>query len=681
MNCWFATEGSPYPLGASYIESDDSFNFALYSKHAAVVDLLLYREDDYETPVVSLRLDPYANKTLRIWHIRIKKSDMKGATLYAYQIDGTLGNLSPHFHKFDPQKILLDPYAREVIFPPEFNRDDAEQSGSNAGRAPLGMISPEEPFDWQGDVPMRHSHDLIIYEMHVRGFSRNKNSGIERSRAGTYAGIIDKIPYLKELGVTAVELMPIHQFDPTEKNYWGYMPLNFFAPHKAYTSDQSHGGAIREFKTMVRELHKAGLEVILDVVFNHSSEGDISGPVYSFKGIDNSTYYLMHDNDENPYLNYSGTGNTFRTDHPAVQQLIMDSLRYWVKEMHIDGFRFDLASVFSRKSDGSIGSTPIFDQIAADPNLANIRLIAEPWDAGGLYQLGRAFPGVRWYQWNGGFRDDIRRFVRGDAGLVGNAIQRLYGSDDLFPDDPFHAYRPHQSINYLNSHDGFTLWDQVSYNNKHNFANGQNNQDGHEHNYSWNCGWEGDSNVPEMILRLRRRQARNFFALLMLSNGTPMFLAGDEFLNTQKGNNNPYNQDNKTSWIDWSRKEQMQEHFEFVKALIKFRKDHLSICRSRFWREDVQWFGANGATRYDYDAHSFSFLLSGKKFNEKDLYIMVNMDWSEQIFSFMKAGKWIQVISTFEDGAQAFAPKEIKFPLMQMKVPGRTILVFEKQDS
>lgn len=679
MNPWFAKEGSPYPLGVTYVEESDGFNFALYSKHAALVDLLLYTEDDFTVPVAQFRLDPYKNKTQRIWHIRLSRAEMQKATFYAYQIDGTLGSLPDYFHQFDPQKILLDPYAHEVFFPPGFNRDAAEQSGSNAGVAPLGMIRPEEPFDWEDDKPVRHSHDLIIYEMHVRGFTRNKNSGVSRENIGTFAGVIEKIPYLQELGITAVELMPIHQFDPTEQNYWGYMPLNFFAPHKAYTSDQSPGGAIREFKTMVRELHKAGMEVILDVVFNHSSEGDISGPVYSFKGIDNSTYYLMHEHDENPYLNYSGTGNTLRTDHPAVQQLIMDSLRYWVKEMHIDGFRFDLASVFSRKSDGTIGSTPIFDQIAADPALANIRLIAEPWDAGGLYQLGRAFPGARWYQWNGGFRDDIRRFVRGDAGFLGKAIQRIYGSDDLFPDDPFSAYRPYQSINYLNSHDGFTLWDQVSYNNRHNFANGQNNQDGHEHNYSWNCGWEGDSNVPDPIMKLRKRQARNFFTFLMLSNGIPMFLAGDEFLHTQKGNNNPYNQDNKTSWLNWNRKESMSEHFEFVKRLIRFRKEHRSICRSRFWREDIEWFGSSGALKYEQDNRTFAFMLSGKAFDEPDLYVMVNMHWEDQNFLFMRSGNWVQIINTHDDGLGAFQEREVKFPLMQMKIMARTILVFEKR--
>lgn len=678
MDSWYSKEGSPHPLGVSFISDEDAFNFALYSKNASGVELLLYKENDYDDPAVTVKLDPYINKSQRIWHCRIKRSELQGASFYGYRVEGPLGPEPSYLHQFDPQKILLDPYAKEVLFPPAFSREAAEQSGSNAGKAPLGYIWTEEYFDWQDDKPVRQAHDLIIYEMHVRGFSRHESSGVSDDKKGTFAGIIEKIPYLKELGITAVELMPVYQFDPTEKNYWGYMPLNFFAPNQAYTSDPAPGGAIREFKTMVRELHKAGLEVILDVVFNHTSEGDVAGPVYSFKGIDNSTYYLMQDHSENPYINYSGTGNTLRTDHPAVQQLIMDSLRYWVKEMHVDGFRFDLASVFSRLTDGSIGSSPIFDQIAAEPYLSNVRLIAEPWDAGGLYQLGRAFPGISWYQWNGGFRDDIRRFVRSEAGFAGKAIQRIYGSDDLFPDDPFNAYHPYQSINYLTSHDGFTLYDQVSYNTKHNFANGQNNQDGHEYNYSWNCGWEGDGNVPSDIMKLRKRQARNFLTLLMLSNGTPMVLSGDEFLNTQKGNNNPYNQDNETSWIDWGRKEEMAAHFEFIKQLIAFRKRHSSIARSRFWRQDVTWYGCKGPISFVKDLRSFAWSLSGKAFNEPDLYVMVNAHWENQKFKFMEQGPWKAIIDTSIDSAEGFINEESAqiFNQPVYSVNGRSVVVF-----
>ncbi|RXF72612.1 glycogen debranching enzyme GlgX [Arcticibacter tournemirensis] len=674
MNLWYSKEGAPHPLGVSFIPDEEAYNFALYSKNASAIDLLLYRENEYDEPVVTIHLDPLKNKSQRIWHCRVKKSELQGAAFYGYRVDGPLGPEPGYLHQFDPEKILLDPYAKEVIFPPAFSREAAEESGSNAGKAPLGMISTEEYFDWQDDKPVRHAHDLIIYEMHVKGFTKNPNSGVSKEKQGTFAGIIEKIPYLKELGITAVELMPVHQFDPTEKNYWGYMPLNFFAPNHAYTSDTTTGGAIREFKTMVRELHKAGLEVILDVVFNHTSEGDIAGPVYSFKGIDNATYYLMQDHAENPYLNYSGTGNTLRTDHPAVQQLIMDSLRYWVKEMHVDGFRFDLASVFSRKTDGTIGSSPIFDQIAAEPYLSNVRLIAEPWDAGGLYQLGRAFPGISWYQWNGGFRDDIRRFVRSEAGFAAKAVQRIYGSDDLFPDDPFNAYHPYQSINYLTSHDGFTLYDQVSYNRKHNFANGQNNQDGHEYNYSWNCGWEGDGNVPCDVLRLRKRQTRNFFTLLMLSNGTPMVLSGDEFLNTQRGNNNPYNQDNETTWIDWHRREEMSLHFDFVKTLIAFRKRHTAIARSRFWREDVKWYGCSGNISFDHELRCFAWFLSGKKFNETDLYVMVNMNWESQKFKFMEQGSWKRVIDTSIEAATESAGMAEDLIILD----ARSVAVFEK---
>src|SRR5688572_19381950 len=382
MSKWYKTEGSAQPFGVSYIKDEDAFNFVIYSKSAVSVRILFYSDADYETPVKTIDLNPLINKSQRVWHCRIKKTDIANATLYGYQISGHQGNDPAFWHKFDSEKILLDPYAKEIFFPPNFSRAAASKTGGNAGKAPLACLHIEgDSFDWQGDKPVRNEHDLIIYEMHVKGFTANRNSGLADPNKGTFQGIIDKIPYLKELGITAIELLPVHQYDPLEGNYWGYMTLNFFSPHQSYGSDKNHGGVIREFKTMVRELHKAGIEILLDVVFNHTTEKDDSGPCYSYRGIDNSTYYFLNNNPNNPYENFSGTGNTLRTDHPAVQEMIMDSLRYWVKEMHVDGFRFDLASVFSRRSDGSVGETPIFSNIATDPELGSVRLIAEPWDA------------------------------------------------------------------------------------------------------------------------------------------------------------------------------------------------------------------------------------------------------------------------------------------------------------
>ena len=648
MADWHSIEGSSYPLGVHYIPEEDAYNFALYSKTASTVTLLLYAPDEYSQPVAQYTLHPYKNKSQRTWHCRLKKAELRGAVFYAYQVEGTLGDDPSYWHRFDSNKILCDPYAREIYFPLSFSRAAAIEIGSNAGKAPLGCLPIEQhAFNWEGDKPVRHAHDLVIYEMHVRGFTQHASSGIAENKRGTFAGVIEKIPYLKELGITAVELMPVHQFDPDEKNYWGYMTLNFFAPHHAYSSLKNAGGAVHEFKTMVKALHKAGIEVILDVVYNHTTEGGMHNPCYSFKGIDNSAYYLLNHNAADPYENFSGTGNTLRTDHPTVQALNMDSLRYWVQEMHVDGFRFDLASVFTRRSDGTIGESPVFAHIAADPELNGVRLIAEPWDARGVYQLGRAFPGMEWFQWNGQYRDDVRQFVKSDAGMVAPLIRRLYGSDDLFPDIPFHACRPYQSVNFVTAHDGFTLYDLLAYSRKYNEANGHQNTDGHEPNYSWNCGWEGDEGVPQEVMNLRLRQAKNFMTLLLLSNGTPMFLAGDEFLQTQKGNNNPYNQDNETSWLNWNQLQEMKDHFDFVKKLIDFRKNHPTISRSRFWREQVRWYGSKGSLDVSHESRSFAYFLAKASEDDVDLYVMINAHWEGMEFDFMEPGPWKRVINTF----------------------------------
>jgi len=442
---WEQTEGSPLPLGVTWIEEEQAFNFAVHSEHAESVTLLLYPSIDSVNPLLEYRLDFLRNKSGQIWHCRIPISEMREARYYGYSVSGqTLSSI----HSFDPQKVLLDPYAKGVCFPPGFDRLLAMREGSNAGRAPLGALTAHRPiFDWAGDCCSNHESDAVIYELHVKGFTKNPNSGVDQSRAGTYAGLVEKIPYLKELGITVVELMPIFQRDPQEGDYWGYMPLNFFAPHAQYASTRDDDEQHIEFRNMVKAFHQANIAVVLDVVYNHTCEGDHRGPIYSFKGFDSAGYYMMSSDPANPYANYSGTGNTLNFGQAHVRKMVMDSLRYWKQEMHIDGFRFDLASVFSRNADGSLnwGHAPIFSEIAGDPELSRLRLIAEPWDTG-AYQLGRGFPGITWLQWNGRFRDEVRRFVKGDPGMVPDLMRRIYGSDDLFPDDRAEAYHAYQSV-------------------------------------------------------------------------------------------------------------------------------------------------------------------------------------------------------------------------------------------
>ncbi len=589
MSSWASSEGLPFPLGVSRVPEDRTYNFALYSKHATSVRLLLFRRDELAVPQLDLALDPYVHKSGRIWHARVAESIVEGCAYYGYRVDGPDPAGPFDLHAFRPDKLLLDPYARCVVLPPSFDRAAAIGLGSNLGKAPLGaLLLDADAFDWTGDRRPHHEADAIIYELHVRGFTRHASSGVSDAARGTYAGVIEKIPYLRELGVTVVELMPVFQNDPQSGDYWGYMPLSFFAPNRAYA--RPGATAIDELRAMIAALHAADIEVVIDVVYNHTAEGAADGPTYSFKGLDNSTYYLMSRGD---YANYSGCGNSINANNRYVRKMILDSMRYWVREMHVDGFRFDLASVFARNRDGTINfeDPPIFGEIAGDPDFDRVRMIAEPWDSGGAYELGRAFPGTTWLQWNTRFRDDVRRFVRGDAGTTGALMQRLYGSDDLFPDDVISAYHAYQSVNHVTSHDGFTLYDLVAYEHKRNEANGQGNRDGIAANWSWNCGWEGDDGAPPEVLALRYRQIKNLFTLLMLANGSPMFCAGDEFCHTQHGNNNPYNQDNETTWLDWSRLEAHRDIFRFFRLMIALRKSRRSLGRSRYWREDVHWYG------------------------------------------------------------------------------------------
>lgn len=646
---WDDWEGSPAPLGAVWIEDKNAFNFALYSRDASAVTLLLYSPNDLQRPCLELALNYLVNKSGRVWHCRVKSEQLADARYYAYRVAGA--NDPGSGHRFDDQKILFDPYAQAIYFPPEFSRAAACMPGSNAGRAPLGVLLKNMRL--RLDVPSRHKHasDAVIYELHVRHFTKSETSNVPADKRGTFAGLIEKIPYLQDLGITVVELMPVLQQDPQEGSWWGYMPLNFFNPNYLLSSCQEPDKTRAEFEELVQAFHEADIEVVIDMVVNHTAEEDERGPTYSYRGIDNDTYYLLTSS-RNGYRNDAGAGNVLNCANRYVRKLIVDALAFWADTMRVDGFRFDLASLFTRNEDGSINldDPPVVAEITGIPALSRLRLIAEAWDLAS-YQLGRSFPETSWLQWNGQFRDTIRSFLKGDRGTVGLMMARLYGSSDLFPDDLMNAYHAYQSVNYVTSHDGFSLYDLVSYNNKRNEANGQNNQDGSAYNLSWNCGYEGDGQVPESVRRLRKQQIKNFFCLLMLSNGTPMFCAGDEFMNTRHGNNNPYNQDNETVWLDWSLLGKNADVFRFFKKMISFRKDHPSISRSRFWRDDVRWYGVTGLPDTSDDSHAFAYCLHGRSVNDDDLYVMVNAWWDDLKFEIQDVTgiPWQMVIDTAQD--------------------------------
>ncbi|MCB1702092.1 MAG: glycogen-debranching protein [Halioglobus sp.] len=641
IETWERIEGSPSPLGATWVETEQAWNFALFSRHATGATLLLYG-DDVVNPVSQVALDALQNRSGAIWHCFVAESSAPGAKYYAWRIEGPREPANGQY--FNPEKILLDPFAEAVHFPEEFSREAACQPGPNDGRAPLGVLPrPTAPFDWRQAPRPRHEHDLIVYELHVKGFTARPNSGVAPKKRGTFLGLIEKIPYLKELGVTVVELLPVHQFDPQEGNYWGYMTLNFFTPHRGYAVRDPQ----REFREMVRAFHEAGIEVWLDVVYNHTAEGAEDGPTYSYRGVDNTSYYLVQA--DGNYRNDSGCGNTTRCAHPIVRALTLRSLRHWAEEMQVDGFRFDLASVFARDKHGNVDTEepPLVHEISALAARLDVRLVAEAWDIG-AYLLGRSFPGLSWRQWNGQFRDDLRAFVKGDPGRVSSLMTRMYGSDDIFPEGPGDVYHPYQSVNFLTAHDGFCLYDLVAYNDKHNAANGHDNTDGCDNNLSWNCGHEGDDGAPDQVLALRRQQVKNFFTLLMLANGTPMFCAGDEFLNTQQGNNNPYNQDNEISWLDWELLEKNRDMFRFFQRMIAFRKSRRMLGRSRYWREDLQWYGTSGEPDLTQESRALAYRLRGAKFGEGDLYVMINAGEQPLAFHIQEGNPqdWQAVIDT-----------------------------------
>jgi len=558
--------GRSSPLGATI--RDGGANFSVFSRNATAVELLFFDTEDDARPSCVIPLDPTTSRSYHYWHAFVP--EIRPGQLYGYRVHGRFDPAGGR--RFDPSKVLLDPYGRGVVVPRGYSREAARRPGDNCATAMKSVVVDASAYDWEGDTPLkRPSSRTIIYEMHVRGFTRHPSSGLKENLRGTYAGLIEKIPYLKQLGVTAVELLPVFQFDPQDSppgkvNYWGYAPVSFFAPHHAYSSRRDRLGPIDEFRDMVKALHREGLEVILDVVFNHTAEVDHTGPTLSLRGLDNSIYYLL-EADSARYANFSGTGNTLNANHPIVRRLIVDSLRYWVETMHVDGFRFDLASILARDSSGKVlPNPPVLWDIESDPVLAGAKLIAEAWDAAGLYQVG-SFIGDSWKEWNGRFRDDVRSFFRGEDGFVGRLADRFLGSPEIYGHKEREA---EQSINFVTCHDGFTLNDLVSYNQKHNEPNGEDNRDGANENQSWNCGVEGPGSDPA-IEKLRERQIKNLLAVTFLSLGVPMLLMGDEARRSQRGNNNAYCQDNETSWFDWNLVQQHAGLHRFVQLLAARR--------------------------------------------------------------------------------------------------------------
>jgi glycogen operon protein len=558
--------GRPSPLGATI--TDGGVNFSLFSRTAGGVELLLFDREDAARPARVVALDPVRDRTYHYWHTFVP--GVKPGQIYAYRVSGPTD--PGRGLRFDPTKVLLDPYGRGVVTPRNYSPEPARRPGDTAATAMKSVVVDPSAYDWEGDAPLRRpSARTVVYEMHVKGFTANPNSGVKQQIRGTYAGLAEKIPYLKDLGVTAVELLPVHAFDtfacpPGLVNYWGYQPVNYFAPHPQYSSRRDPLGPINEFRDMVKALHRAGIEVILDVVFNHTAEGNHDGPMLCFKGIDNPTYYILEAGGSR-YADYSGCGNTLNANHPVVRRMIVDSLRYWVTEMHVDGFRFDLASILSRAPDGRpLPNPPVLWDIESDPALAGTKLMAEAWDAAGLYQVG-SFVGDAWKEWNGRFRDDTRDFFRGVPGAVGRFADRMLGSHEVYGHKQREA---EQSVNFVICHDGFTLNDLVSYDQKHNEANRESNRDGEGHNRSWNCGVEGPTDDPA-IEELRNRQVKNFLTVTMLSLGVPMIVMGDEVRRTQGGNNNAYCHDDESVWFDWSLLEKHADVHRFVKQLLARR--------------------------------------------------------------------------------------------------------------
>jgi glycogen operon protein len=616
MNADAVKQGSSAPLGATVY--DGGVNFSVFSKNAARVELLLFDDEKSAKPAKVIPLDVSGHRTYHYWHAFIP--ELKPGQVYAYRAHGPFA--PDQGLRFDGEKVLLDPYGLAVSVPNAYDRKAAARPGDNAATAMKSVVADPSHYDWEGDRPLKRPFaETLIYELHVRGFTRHPSSGIAPAKRGTYAGLIEKIPYLKDLGITAVELLPIFQFDPQDApegrvNYWGYQPVSFFAPHHAYSSKKGSLAVLDEFRDMVKALHRAGIEVILDVVFNHTTEGGSGGPTLSYRGLANDFYYIL-EKDKSRYADYTGCGNTLNANQPIVRRMIQDSLRYWVTQMHVDGFRFDLASILTRDETGHpLPNPPVLWDIESDPLLAGTKLIAEAWDAAGLYQVG-SFIGDTWQEWNGRFRDDVRHFLKGDNGSVSRMATRFLGSPDIYG----HKHREaEQSVNFVTCHDGFTLNDLVSYNDKHNEANGENNRDGSNDNLSWNCGpdnsYDGPTDDPA-IEALRNRQVKNFFVLELLSAGTPMLLMGDEVRSSQGGNNNAYCQDNDINWFDWGLLSRHADIHRFVKLLTAFRQrrdlvaEEGKLCLNQLLqRTNIEWHGvALNRADWSEQSHVLAFTL------------------------------------------------------------------------
>lgn len=664
------SSGHSYPLGASLYKN--GVNFSLFSKNATAIELLLFDSNRDRHPTCVIRLDPTQNRTFYYWHVFVPH--IGTGQLYAYRAYGPFDPQKGH--RFDASKVLVDPYARAVMVDEHYSRDAAKVPGDNVATAMKSVVVDPNTYDWEGDEPLQRSYaNSVIYEMHVGGFTRHSSSGEGEDNSGTYAALIPKIPYLQSLGITAVELLPVQQFDEQEaprslQNYWGYAPIALFAPHRGYASAKEEPLApVNEFRDMVKALHRAGIEVILDVVFNHTAESDELGPTLSFRGLENQAYYILEGEDKALYANYAGCGNTLKCNHSIVRRMIVDCLRYWVQEMHVDGFRFDLASIMSRDEEGHpLKNPPILWEIESDPVLAGTKIIAEAWDAAGLYQVG-SFVGHRWAEWNGQFRDDVRRFVKSDAGMVRKLASRITGSPDLYPEPNREAQR---SINFITCHDGFTLHDLLSYNEKHNEANLENNQDGTNNNESWNCGVEGPTDEAE-INALRRRQMKNLMTILFISQGTPMLLMGDEVARTQRGNNNVYCQNNELSWFDWRLVDQNADMLRFVKGLIHFHRAHALFQQRRFWTVGdhellprLTWHGTRlYEPDWSHESRTLAFSLHDAVSGE-ELHVILNAYWEALTFELpiLPAPKqWHRLIDTARPSPEDFCDPETAPPV------------------
>ncbi|MGZ4959056.1 MAG: glycogen debranching protein GlgX [Methylomonas sp.] len=685
--------GSPYPYGAK--ASEGGVNFAISSRHATHVELLLFASADCLDPFQIIPLVKEKNHTFFSWHVFVE--ELPVGAWYGWRIDGPSLSREAGL-RFDREKLLLDPWARAVS-DKLWNRAAACLPGDNS-RHSMRAVVVDDRYDWEGDIPLAiRSEKAIIYELHVRGFTRHPSSKVKHP--GTFAGLIEKIPYLQQLGITHVELLPVMAFDEQDvpphttdlglKNYWGYSTHSFFSPHPGYCVTPEQGTHIREFRDLVKALHRAGIGVIMDVVFNHTSEAGSDGPVINFKGITGNSFYLTDKHDKRIFLDYTGCGNTVNANHPLVTNFIISCLEYWVREMHVDGFRFDLASALARGEDGAVmQDPPLVWGIELSEQLARTKLIAEAWDASGLYQVGN-FPGYRWGEWNGMYRDAIRRYLRGDKGIISEVATRLCGSSDLYQ----HQSRlPISGVNFITCHDGFTLNDLFSYNEKHNEANGENNRDGCNNNLSFNCGVEGPTRDP-FVLALRRKKAKNAYAILLLSHGVPMLLAGNEFLHSQQGNNNCYCQDNELSWLNWDMTKSNSDMLRFVQQMIQLRKRHPALMRRHFLTgnrpegkplPDIRWHGREVDQPPHWDDPNNQFLaytLAAIGEKEADLHVVMNMSDQKCTIHLptLEDKTWCLAIDTsLKSPKDIIAPQDQK-PLGKPRysIDSQSVVVFESR--